>query len=67
MEDRLERLESKMMACEDQLDELNRCVWRQEQELEHLRAQLRLLAERLQAADSAAPALRAEDELPPHW
>lgn len=67
MEERLEKLESKMMACEDQIDELNRCVWRQQQELDLLRAQLQQLAEQLRAGAAGTPALRAEDEIPPHW
>lgn len=65
MEERLEKLEAKMMAAEDQLDELNRCVWRQQQELDLLRAQLRQLSAHVQAMQAAAPG--AADDIPPHW
>ena len=51
---------------EDQLDELNRTVWRQQQEIELLREQVRELARQLKAIRPADP-LRPEDEIPPHW
>lgn len=66
MDERLERLESKLMAAEDHIDELNRSVWRQQQELDLLRAQLQHLAQQLRAVP-AGERLRAEDEIPPHW
>lgn len=66
MEDRLERLESKMMFAEDQLDELNRTVWRQEQEIEVLREHVRQLAQQLKAIQPGGPS-RPEDEIPPHY
>ena len=66
MEDRLDKLELKMMSAEDQLDELNRTVWRQQQEIELLREQVRELARQLKAIRPADP-LRPEDEIPPHW
>jgi SlyX protein len=67
MEDRLERLETRLMATEDLLDELNRTVWRQEQEIERLRAQLRQLADRVATAQGGNGSSRPEDEIPPHW
>jgi SlyX protein len=66
MELRLEKLELKVMSAEDQLDELNRIVWRQQQEIELLRQHVRLLAEQLKSVQPGAP-LRPEDEIPPHW
>lgn len=66
MEDRLEKLESKLMFAEDQIDELNRCVWRQQQEIDLLRQHVRQLAEQLKTAQPGGQ-LRAEDEIPPHW
>ena len=62
MEDRLDKLELKMMSAEDQLDELNRTVWRQQQEIELLREQVRELARQLKAVRPADP-LRPEDEV----
>lgn len=66
MEDRLERLESKMMFAEDQLDELNRTVWRQEQEIEILREHVRQLAQQLRTIQPGGRS-RPEDEIPPHY
>ncbi len=66
MDERLERLEAKMMAAEDHIDALNRRAWQQQQELDLLRAQLRQLAQQLRAG-GAGEGLRAEDEIPPHW
>ena len=40
MEERIVVLETKLMAAEDLLDELNRTVWRQQQELDLLRQHL---------------------------
>ncbi|NLF55131.1 MAG: SlyX family protein [Thauera phenolivorans] len=66
MEQRLEKLELKVMSAEDQLDELNRVVWRQQQEIDLLRQHVRLLAEQLKSVQPGTP-LRPEDEIPPHW
>ncbi|MCK2087493.1 SlyX family protein [Thauera aromatica] len=66
MEDRIETLETKLMAVEDLVDELNRTVWRQQQELDLLRQHLRQLAQQVKTIQPANP-LRPEDEIPPHW
>jgi SlyX protein len=66
MEDRLEKLESKMMSAEDQLDELNRTVWRQQQEIDLLRQHVRQLVEQLKTVQPGGQS-RPEDEIPPHW
>lgn len=66
MEDRIVTLETKLMAAEDLLDELNRTVWRQQQELDTLREQLRQLAQQVKTIQPGNP-LRPEDEIPPHW
>lgn len=66
MQERLEKLETKMMSADDQLDELNRTVWRQQQEIDLLREQVRQLAEQLKAVQPGGQ-LRPEDEIPPHW
>ena len=66
MDDRIVTLETKMMAAEDLLDELNRTVWRQQQELDLLREQVRQLAQQVKTIQPANP-LRPEDESPPHW
>ena len=66
MDDRIVTLETKMMAAEDLLDELNRTVWRQQQELDLLREQVRQLAQQVKTIQPGSP-LRPEDEIPPHW
>lgn len=66
MEERIVVLETKLMAAEDLLDELNRTVWRQQQELDLLREQVRQLAQQVKTIQPGAPN-RPEDEIPPHW
>lgn len=66
MEERLEHLETKMMAAEDQLDELNRTVWRQQQEIDLLREHVRQLAQQVKTIQPGGQT-RPEDEIPPHW
>lgn len=66
MEQHIIELEVKVMAAEDQIDELNRTVWRQAQMIDRLNEQLLALSSQirtLQPADGGP----AEDEIPPHW
>jgi len=63
---RLERLESRLLLAEDQIDALNKTVYRQQREIDRLHEQLRQLARQLQSTQGAAPG-RPEDEIPPHW
>lgn len=72
MDERFERIETKLLAAEDQLEVLNRLVWRQQEELALLREQLRQLVVQLRASGVAGVegtdgGRRAEDEIPPHW
>ncbi len=67
MNDRIERLETRFMAAEDLLDELNRRVWHQQQEIDALREIVRRLDGQLRSAQAGAPPGRPEDEIPPHW
>ena len=66
MQDRLGKLETKMMSVDDQVDELNRTVWRQQKDIDLLREQVRQLAEQLKTVQPGGQ-LRPEDEIPPHW
>lgn len=66
MEDRIERLESKLMFAEDLLDELNRTVYRQQQQIDLLQQHLRQLAQQVQSAQPPGR-LTPEDEVPPHY
>lgn len=66
MEERLERIETKISFSEDLLDELNHTVYRQQQQIERLQAQVQHLYERLQ--DTAGTRVRdLRDEIPPHY
>ncbi|MDO9597674.1 MAG: SlyX family protein [Azoarcus sp.] len=66
MESRLEKLESKLMYVEDLLDELNHTVYRQQQQIDMLQKNIRLLAQQAQAGQPAE-SRRPEDEIPPHY
>lgn len=66
MESRLIALETKISFAEDLLDELNRTVFRQQQQIEQLQQQIRLLYQQMQAS---GPAERRDlrEEIPPHY
>lgn len=65
-EERLERIESKLCFSEDLLDELNRTVFRQQEQIERMQSQIRRLAEKLEQLPPAAPR-DLRDEIPPHY
>ncbi|MEW6414175.1 MAG: SlyX family protein [Pseudomonadota bacterium] len=66
VESRLAELEAKLAFAEDLIDTLNQTVFRQQEQLDLLQAQLRVLHRRLQEAlPEAARDLR--DEIPPHY
>lgn len=70
MEDRIINLESKLCLAEDLLDELNRTVWRQQEQIDQLQAQIRLLYQQVQGAGAGAGAAEKRDlreEIPPHY
>lgn len=63
---RLTDLEIKISFSEDQLDELNRTIYRQQQQIDQLMAQMNALREQVRRADS--PEQRnLRDEIPPHY
>ncbi|MDR1423080.1 MAG: SlyX family protein [Azoarcus sp.] len=64
--ERLERLEARLLLAEDQIDALNKTVYRQQGVIERLQEQMRQLARQVQSAQAAAQG-RPEDEIPPHW
>jgi len=66
MESRLETLESKLMYVEDLLDELNRTVYRQQQQIDLMQQHIRQLAQQVQSVQPGE-ARRPEDEIPPHY
>jgi SlyX protein len=68
MEDRITELEIKAALQDDLLDELNRVVARQQQQLEWLAQEFRRLQDQLRSQEAQGgklPSLR--DELPPHY
>jgi SlyX protein len=71
MESRLIELELKLSLAEDALDQLNHTVFRQQQQIDLLQAQLRELYRLVRSSDASAqdadepPDSRAE--IPPHY
>lgn len=66
MESRITELEIKISYAEDLVDELNRTVYRQQQQIDLLARELNALRQQMQAAAPQA-ASNLLDELPPHY
>lgn len=66
MESRITELEVKLSFAEDQLDALNRTVYRQQQQIDRLLLEVRNLREQQMAA-MPAEARSLRDEIPPHY
>jgi SlyX protein len=66
IESRLVTLELKATEAEDLLDQLNRTVFRQQQQIEWLARELVSLRQQLAPGDGAAPG-PVVDERPPHY
>ena len=65
-EERLTELEIKAAFAENLLEELNRTVYRQQQQIEQLQQEVRALRQQLQAtmpAEQRSPS----DDVPPHY
>lgn len=68
MEERLTQLESKLCLAEDLLDTLNMTVFRQQQQIEQLQAQIRLLYQQMQNNSASGAEKRdLREEIPPHY
>ena len=67
MKDRLTELEIKMSLTEDLVETLNRTVFRQQEQIDLLQAQLRLLYSQMQANAEPAEPRNLRDEIPPHY
>ncbi len=67
MEARLTELESKLSFVEDLLDSLNQTVFRQQERIDLLERQIRLLHDQIQAQGSVEEARGLRDEIPPHY
>jgi SlyX protein len=66
MESRITELEIKLGLSEDHLEELNRTIFRQQQQIDLLQAQIRELYRLMQPSDSGEPR-DLRDETPPHY
>ncbi len=67
MNERLTELEIKLSLTEDLLDELNRTVYRQQEQIDLLQAQLRLLYGQMQSNAEPVEPRNLRDEIPPHY
>ena len=66
VESRITELEIKISYAEDMVDELNRTVFRQQQQIDLLVAQIKALREQIQT-DAPGEQRSLRDELPPHY
>ena len=67
MKDRLTELEIKMSLTEDLVEELNHTVYRQQQQIDLLQAQLRVLYGQLKTQEAPAEPRNLREEIPPHY
>lgn len=66
MASRISELEIKLGLCEDHLEQLNHTVFRQQQQIDLLQAQMRELYQMLQPV-AGGEASSPRDEIPPHY
>lgn len=67
MEERLIELETRLAFQDDVVQELNRVVVRQQQEIDTLRRELEALRAQIRAMAPTLVASRAEETPPPHY
>lgn len=66
MESRLEELEIRLTWLDDQVEQLNKVIFQQQEKLDQLQAQLRLLWQGQENLTVAEPR-DLRDEIPPHY
>ncbi|MBI3376293.1 MAG: SlyX family protein [Betaproteobacteria bacterium] len=66
IESRLAEIEAKLSFAEDLLEELNRTVYRQQQQCDRLQQELHALRETIETSGPAEPGSPG-DEVPPHY
>ncbi len=66
MNDRLTELEIKLSFTEDMVEDLNRTVFRQQQQIDALAMELKTLRQQMQSTQPGE-ALSPRDEIPPHY
>jgi SlyX protein len=67
MESRLTDLEIKISFTEDQLEELNKVVYRQQQQIDMLIGEVRALRDQIVNNDQPREQRSLRDEIPPHY
>ncbi|GAB4062889.1 SlyX family protein [Uliginosibacterium sediminicola] len=68
MEQRLISIESKLAFAEDMLETLNTTVFRQQEQIDRLQQQIRVLYEQLQSASAGSAERRdLREDIPPHY
>jgi len=67
MESRLTELEIKISFTEDQLEELNKVVYRQQQQIDLLIGEVRSLRDQVVNNDQPQEQRNLRDEIPPHY
>jgi SlyX protein len=67
MENRIAEVELRINAAEDTIEELNRTVFRQQQQIDVLQKQLVALAEQVQSMNGPGQRTSLLDEIPPHY
>lgn len=65
MDARITELEIKASYAEDMIDELNKAIFRQQQQIDLLIREINALREQVQSAPQEQRSLR--DEIPPHY
>ena len=66
-EERIVNIELKITDMEDQVDEMNKTIFRQQQQIDQLIAAIQTMAKRLDAMNEAREQSSAADEIPPHY
>ena len=66
MDERIEKVESKLALAEDLLDELNKLVYKQQRQIEQLQRELVRVQELVESSVPNEPR-RLMDEIPPHY
>lgn len=67
LDERFERIETKVGFSEDLLEELNRLVFRQQQQITRLQQQVLQLSEQLASVRMSGGGRDLRDEIPPHY
>lgn len=68
MDERLDRIESKLAFAEDAIEELNRTVFRQQQVIDRLQQHIVQLGRQLATVQASSGERRdLRDEIPPHY